>query len=196
MNRCIKALNRGPMFRLIHRLGEWRKHRQFCHWRRRANPSSCIDPSVIVAGNTKAFSWIQIGRGTEIQRLCRIYISENDSLQPRLIIGSRVFIGQGTHLSVTQPMSIGNDTIIGAGSFLLTNNHRFDSREIPIRDQGYDTEPLDVGEDVWIGANCVIMPGIEIGKGAIIGAGSVLTKPVGCYEIWAGVPARKIGTRP
>ncbi len=75
-------------------------------------------------------------------------------------------------------MNIGNNTIIGAHCYLLTNNHKFASREIPIRDQGYECKPLVIGEDVWVGANCVIMPGIEIGRGAIIGAGSVVTKTV------------------
>ena len=189
-------MNRGPVFRLTHAIEDWCKRRTFSNWRRRANFGSSIDPEVIVTGNQNALSWIQIGQGTEIQRLCRICIGEDGSLEPRLTIGCRVFIGQGTHLSVMRAMTIGNNTIIGSNSYLLTNNHRFESRDIPIRDQGYECKPLVVGEDVWIGANCVIMPGIEIGQGAIIGAGSVLTKSVGSYEIWAGIPARKIGNRP
>ena len=196
MNKLFKALNRGPVFRLTHALGDWHRRRRFCNWRCRANSGSFVDPEVVVTGNLHALSWIQIGQGTEIQRLCRICIGEDDSLEPRLTIGSRVFIGQGTHLSVMRAVIIGNNTIIGANSYLLTNQHCFKSRDIPIRDQGYDCKPLTVGEDVWVGANCVIMPGIEIGRGAIIGAGSVLTKAVGSYEIWAGIPARKIRTRP
>jgi acetyltransferase-like isoleucine patch superfamily enzyme len=196
MNQFFKALNRGPVFRLTHALADWRKRRMYCHWRRHDNAGSSIDSDVLITGNPKALSWIQIGQGTEIQRLCRICIGEDDSLEPRLTIGSRVFIGQGTHLSVMRAMTIGNNTIIGANSYLLTNNHRFESRDIPIRDQGYECKPLAVGNDVWIGANCVIMPGIEIGRGAIIGAGSVVTKPVGAHEIWGGIPARKIGDRP
>ena len=50
--------------------------------------------------------------------------------------------------------------------------------------------------DVWIGANVVVMPGIHIGDGAIIGADSVVTKSIGAYEIWGGVPAKKLGIRP
>lgn len=196
MNPLFKALNRGPIFRLTHAIAEGCKRHQFECWRRQANAGSSIDPEVLVTGNPDALSWITIGSGTEIQRYCRICIGEENSSQPKLIIGSRVFIGQGTHLSVMRPMSIGDNTIIGANCYLLTNNHRFVSRDIPIRDQGYDCQPLVIAEDVWLGANCVVLPGIEIGKGAIIGAGSVVTKPVGAYEIWGGVPARKIGDRP
>jgi acetyltransferase-like isoleucine patch superfamily enzyme len=196
MNKFFKALNRGPVFRLTLAIEDWGRRRRFGNWRRRDNSSSSIDPGVMVAGNPNALAWIKIGPGTELQRLCRISIGEEDSLEPRLTIGSRVFIGQGAHLSVMRPMTIGDNAIIGANSYLLTNQHRFESREIPMRDQGYKCEPLVVGEDVWIGANCVIMPGIEIGRGAIIGAGSVLTETVGPYEIWGGIPARKIGVRP
>lgn len=52
-----------------------------------------------------------------------------------------------------------------------------------------------IGNDVWIGVNCLIKDGITIADGAIIGMGAVVTKNVGPYEIWAGVPARKIRTR-
>jgi acetyltransferase-like isoleucine patch superfamily enzyme len=196
MHKLLKALNRGPIFRLTHALNERRKRRLFDRWRRFDNAGSCIDLDVSITGNLQALSWIKIGRGTEIQRNCLIHISEDDSLQPRLTIGSRVFIGQGTHLSVMHPMTIGDNTIIGANSYLLTNNHRFASRDIPIRDQGYDCKSLMMGEDVWIGTNCVLMPGIEVGKGAVIGAGGVVTKNIGEYEIWAGIPAKKIGIRP
>lgn len=56
-------------------------------------------------------------------------------------------------------------------------------------------KPLTIGNDVWIAANCCICRGVKIGNGAIIGAGSVVTHDVPSFEIWAGVPARKIGQR-
>jgi acetyltransferase-like isoleucine patch superfamily enzyme len=196
MNPFFKALNRGPIFRLTHAIAEGRKRHQFECWRRQDNAGSLIDSEVLITGSHAAFSKITIGRGSEIQRYCRIHIAGDDSYESKLIIGKSVFIGQATHISVMHAMTIGDNTIIGANSYLLTNNHRFALRNIPIRDQGYDCKPLRIDEDVWIGANCVIMAGVEIGKGAIIGAGSVVTKSVGAYEIWGGVPARKIGDRP
>lgn len=62
---------------------------------------------------------------------------------------------------------------------------------------GYPTlgESVEVGNDVWIAANCCITRGVKIADGAVIGANAVVTKDVGPYEIWAGVPARKIGQR-
>jgi acetyltransferase-like isoleucine patch superfamily enzyme len=196
MNSIFQTLNRGPIFRLTHALARQREFRRIKGWRGAVNCHSFVDPTVLVTGNLGALSQIQIGAGTEIQRLCRICLGDGKSDKPQLTLGTRVFIGQGAHLSVMQPMSIGRHTLIGANCYLLTNQHRFQSREIPIRDQGYDSKPLTIGEDVWIGANCVIMPGIVIGKGAIIGAGSVVNKNVGAYEIWAGLPAKKIKDRP
>jgi acetyltransferase-like isoleucine patch superfamily enzyme len=196
MNNFFKMLNRGPVFRFTHAMAQRQARRRFENWCCRMNAIATIDSEVIVAGNLEVLNLIQIGARTEIQRLCRIWLGEAKSDDPRLIVGSNVFIGQGTHLSVMKPMSIGNYTIIGPYCYLLTNQHRFESRTIPIREQGYDSLPLTIGEDVWIGAHCVIMPGIKLGKGAVIGAGSVLTKDVGEYEIWGGVPAKKIGNRP
>lgn len=61
----------------------------------------------------------------------------------------------------------------------------------------YDSfdEPLIIGNDVWIGSNVSILRGVTIGDGAVIGAGAVVTHDIAPYEIWAGVPARKIGQR-
>ena len=55
---------------------------------------------------------------------------------------------------------------------------------------------ITLEDDVWIGAEAVILKGVTIGRGAIVAAGSVVTKSVGAYEIWGGIPAKKIGMRP
>lgn len=62
---------------------------------------------------------------------------------------------------------------------------------------GYSSfdSPLEIGNDVWIGSTVCITRGVKIGDGAVIGAGAVVTHDVGPYEIWAGVPAKKIGQR-
>lgn len=62
--------------------------------------------------------------------------------------------------------------------------------------QGHKTSPVEIQEDVWIGRGSVIMPGVNIGRGAIVGANSVVTKNVSAYSIVGGAPARLIGQRP
>jgi acetyltransferase-like isoleucine patch superfamily enzyme len=64
-----------------------------------------------------------------------------------------------------------------------------------INQQKHTSEPINIGNDVWIGANSTILKGVNIGDGAVIAAGAVVTKDVGAYTIVAGVPARKIGER-
>ena len=54
---------------------------------------------------------------------------------------------------------------------------------------------ISIGNDVWLGCNVIVLKGVEIGDGAIIGAGAVVTKSILPNEIWAGVPAKKIGER-
>ena len=62
-------------------------------------------------------------------------------------------------------------------------------------DQNQTTEGVVIGDDVWIGANCVILDGVIIGDGVIVGAGSIVTKDIPPYDKWAGNPAKKIGER-
>ncbi|MBV8731891.1 MAG: acyltransferase [Acidobacteriia bacterium] len=105
-------------------------------------------------------------------------------------------MGRHTYLGVYLPISIGDHTIIGAYSYIISANHCFESREIPIQDQGFQGAPITIGEDVWIGTHVVILPGVTIGKGAIIAAGSIVNRNVPAYQIWGGVPARFIKERP
>jgi acetyltransferase-like isoleucine patch superfamily enzyme len=66
-----------------------------------------------------------------------------------------------------------------------------------IQNQGDDQSSRDVliGDDVWIGAGAVLLPGARVGNGAVIAAGAVVNATVPEYEIWGGVPARRIGER-
>ena len=52
-----------------------------------------------------------------------------------------------------------------------------------------------LGDDVWLGVNVVVLKGVTIGRGAVVGAGAVVTKSIPSFEIWAGIPARRIGER-
>lgn len=91
---------------------------------------------------------------------------------------------------------IGNDVIIGPNVVIRASNHRFQDRTIAIKNQGSDSGTICIEDDVWIGANVVILPNVVVGKGSIIGAGAVVTKNVDPYSIYAGVPAKKIADRP
>ena len=82
------------------------------------------------------------------------------------------------------------------GVLMFTNEHRHDDLTVPMGLQGRtEVEPIVIGNDVWIGSRSLIMKGVHIGDGAIIAAGSVVTKDVPPYEIWGGNPARFLKSR-
>lgn len=91
---------------------------------------------------------------------------------------------------------IGNDVMMGEYCTIITKNHKFDDTKTPMVKQGNDKDmPVYIGDDVWIGDRVIILPGVKIGNGAIVGAGSVVTHDVGNYDIVAGNPARVIRNR-
>lgn len=78
---------------------------------------------------------------------------------------------------------------------MRTGQHQFSDRGRPIRDQGNKYGDISVDEDVWVGANAVILSGVAIGSGAIVAAGAVVTSDVDAYAIVGGVPARVLRYR-
>ncbi len=90
---------------------------------------------------------------------------------------------------------IEKNVIIGPNVVIRASNHRFSRLDIPIKEQGHNSGRILIREDVWIGANAVILPDVTIGKGAVVAAGAVVTKNVNDYEIVGGVPAKSIGFR-
>ncbi|NJK38233.1 MAG: acyltransferase [Oscillatoriales cyanobacterium RM1_1_9] len=111
------------------------------------------------------------------------------------MLGNNVYLGRNVYLGVYQPLTIGQNSLIGAYSYLITANHRFENPDIPIRLQGYTGASIQIGQDVWLGCHVVILPGVTVGDGAVIAAGAVVNKNVPAYEVWGGVPARKLRER-
>lgn len=104
--------------------------------------------------------------------------------------------GLGVNCIAVGPITIGDNVMIGPEVMIYTVNHRHELLDVPMNSQGYE-EPKEVkiGNDVWIGSRVILLPGVEIGDGAIIGAGSVVTKNVEPYCIVAGNPAVKVKKR-
>lgn len=92
-------------------------------------------------------------------------------------------------------LKIGNNVRIATHTVFIPANHNFENGEVPIMEQGLTKKGILIGNDVWIGAGCIILDGCEIGDGAVIGAGSVVTKNVAANAVVAGVPSRLIKFR-
>jgi maltose O-acetyltransferase len=103
--------------------------------------------------------------------------------------------GIGAYSSIGT-IKIGNYVMMGTYCLIISQNHRFDDVSMPMCQQGFqEDKPVIIEDDVWIGSRVIILPGVRVGHGAIIGAGSVVTEDVEPYTIVGGNPAKVIGTR-
>lgn len=104
--------------------------------------------------------------------------------------------GIGLNASVSGPVTIGADVMMGPDVMIYTANHNTGRIDIPMIQQGdSDHRPVIIEDDVWIGARAILLPGVHIGKGAIIAAGSIVTKDVPSYTVVGGNPAKVIKQR-
>ncbi len=92
-------------------------------------------------------------------------------------------------------LRVGDGVRIAAHTVIIPANHVFEDPAVPICLQGETRRGVVIEDDVWVGAGCRILDGVRIGRGAVIGAGSVVTGPVPAFAVMAGVPARVIGRR-
>jgi acetyltransferase-like isoleucine patch superfamily enzyme len=112
-----------------------------------------------------------------------------------IIISDKTFIGTGCEFNISDGISIGYHCAIASGCRFIDHNHGIETRQLYIGEQPPVSAPITLEDDVWLGVNTVVLKGVHIGKGAVIGAGAVVTKSIAPYEIWGGVPAKKIGVR-
>lgn len=139
---------------------------------------------------------IELGENTRVMRgsyLCS-YVS-NACSGEGIVTGRCCWIGVGTLLSAGRGgIFIGDEVLIGPNVTVVTGDHDFRSFESSTIDQKYLGRPIQIGNNVWVGAHSVILGGVTIGDRAVIAAGAVVTKNVAPYEVVGGVPAKRIGT--
>jgi len=111
----------------------------------------------------------------------------------KVSIGDRVSIHPHTYLR--GEITIGNYVAIAAKCSFVAESHNFADVTTPIKLQGIEDQPISIGNDVWIGAHSIILGNVTIGDGAIIGAGSVVTKNIAPYSVVMGSPARVVRNR-
>jgi acetyltransferase-like isoleucine patch superfamily enzyme len=112
-----------------------------------------------------------------------------------IVIGSFSSINSGVIFGTTGKIVIGNYVMVADNVSFRNADHAYGNTDVPMLLQGEFSKNIIVENDVWIGANVVILKGVKIGTGAIIGANAVVTKDVPAYKIFAGVPAKEIGDR-
>ncbi len=138
----------------------------------------------------------------KLQRILNAYRKNNIEIHsPNIIsnfcnlkISPPVYIGPDAWLQLRGKLYINSGTIIGPRLKVHTSNHRWDGEMLPYDDK-YITKDTHIGENVWIGADVTIMPGVNIGEGAVIAACSCITKDVPAMAVVGGCPAKVIKYR-
>ena len=134
----------------------------------------------------------RIGAGTLIAG--RIRLSGESGVAQRLTIGARCFINSPCFLDLNANITLGDDVALGHHVVLVTSSHLVGR---PTRRAGLLTRAsITIGDGAWIGARATLLPGVTIGKGAIVAAGSVVRTDVPPNSLFGGVPARFIKPLP
>jgi len=132
--------------------------------------------------DTPPYRRFSLGRRSVIESYACINNAVGD-----VIIGDHTRIG--LHCTIIGPVNIGNHVNLAQGITVTALNHNFADGELRIDQQGVSTQPVSIGDDVWIGTNAVILPGVTIGKHVVIAAGAVVTKDIPDNSLAMGVPA-------
>jgi acetyltransferase-like isoleucine patch superfamily enzyme len=134
---------------------------------------------------------VSIGRRAVLEACVYLKLVDDDAL---LEIGDHVYLGTGVVFDVMSRVTVGRHTLIAPGCFITDHNHGVQPGRF-IDQQLCGIGPVTIGEDVWLGAQAIILPGVSVGNGAVIGAGAVVTRDVPPGAISVGVPARARGSR-
>jgi len=135
--------------------------------------------------DTPPYRRFSLGQNSVVESFCCINNAVGD-----VIIGDYTRVG--LHNTIIGPVTIGNHVNLAQGITVTALNHNFSEADKRIDEQGVSTGQVVIGDDVWIGANAVVLPNVSIGRHCVIAAGAVVTKdvPDGC--VVAGVPAKII----
>jgi hypothetical protein len=141
-------------------------------------------------GRIEIGSYVYIARGDWIQSL-----PDGDNSSSALVIGDYTSFAGPCVISAMRSVVLEHHVLLASNVYISDHSHRYDNTGVPIKNQGVTRiAPVLVRTGAWIGNNAVICPGVTIGKGAVVGANSVVNKDVPDFSIAAGAPARVIKT--
>jgi acetyltransferase-like isoleucine patch superfamily enzyme len=149
---------------------------------------------------------ISIGTGSRIRRSSDILFEGRASFDFGASItarGGQIVFGDNFsaneqvifNADIGGKLTFGKNCLVGPRSIFRTSNHGFLDLNSSIAQQKHDSRDITVGDDVWIGAGVIVLPGVKIGDRCVIGAGAVVTRDIPSESIAAGVPARVIRSR-
>jgi virginiamycin A acetyltransferase len=154
-----------------------------------ATISALSDIEKSVRGST-----LSIGEQSTVESFVKIKFSGGSG---DVTIGAHCNLNSGIVIYSGHGVKIGDNCLIAANCTLAASNHRYLDRDRPIRDQGLlpSKGGIVIDDDVWIGSNCTLLDGTQIGQGAVVGAGSLVRGKVEPFAVVAGNPLRVLGYR-
>jgi acetyltransferase-like isoleucine patch superfamily enzyme len=130
---------------------------------------------------------ISIGKQTFIGPSCRLWLDAGATVR----IGDRCYLNGMTTFFAAESIEIGDAVLMAWNVNILDFQHRTTDRTLPIKEQGIDrVAPVRIRDGAWLGTNVVVMPGVTIGRNAVVGANAVVNSDVPDYATAVGVPAR------
>lgn len=155
---------------------------------------SAKHPCNVVGGDLmKIGDGFQSAPGLRLEAISKY---NNTKFEPKVLIGRNVSFGSNCHLGAINLIEIHDNVLIGSNVLITDHQHgNLTKNELEVHAVDrhlYSKGPVIIENNVWIGENAVIMPGVRIGRNAVIGANTVVTKNVPSNAIFAGVPARLI----
>lgn len=141
-------------------------------------------PSHLLRRWTYQLSGIKIGKGSTIHMWANFFQPKNITIGQDTVIGNNVF------LDGREKITIGNHVDIASEVMIYNSEHDLENKDFLAKE-----EPVEIRDYCFIGPRVIILPGVTIGKGAVVAAGAVVTKDIPDFDIVGGVPAAKIGER-
>lgn len=166
------------------------------------NPNKVIfGKKVRLEGNIRFGNNITIRDYSHIRGNAHVVVSDNVFIHENVLIRSKegIQIGKNTTINrnvcILTKVSIGENCSIAPNVVIVGSIHHIEDASKTIKEQGTSSKGIVIEDDVWIAANATVLDGVRIGKGSVVGAGSVVTHSVEPYSIVAGSPAKLIRKR-
>ncbi len=170
------------------RAGSYLRH---FYWSRRFQKSRSfhISSGCIIKGSEN----ITMGNDVCVLYNCYLYAHNNGSIK----IGDGVNFNSSVMVNAADDgqIAIGKNASFGPNVVIRASDHKYQKMGVPIKEQGHTGGKITIGEDVWVGSNCVILPNVTIGDGAVIGAGAVVNRDIPPYALACGVPAKVVKSK-